>query len=80
MLTVKQKQDIANDLLGSCSNTGGLADIYLPDNPFDGDAKITEAANDCGVWLCECCGWWHDEGEMEWHNGEYWCEDCINED
>lgn len=76
MLTVKQKQDIANELQGSCTNTWELADQYLPDNPFDGDLKIEMAANEYGVFLCATCGWWSDEAEMNFDDGDAICEQC----
>jgi hypothetical protein len=76
-LTVTQKMEIANELLGSCSGVWDLAYMFLPDNPFDGDMLIEIAANEYGVYLCTVCGWWGEEHNMNFDDGDVICGDCY---
>lgn len=76
MLTVKEKQEIANELIGSCTSTWEIADQYLKDNPFDGDLEVEQAANEYGVFLC-VCGWWCEEDEMNFDKHDARCEECV---
>ena len=79
MLKEKDKIAIAEELLGSCGSPGPIADRYDLD-PFMGDLEVVQAANDHGVYLCECCGWWCDQDEMDDREGEFWCHDCLKEE
>jgi hypothetical protein len=74
-LTIKEKQEIANQLLGSCSTGQYLVELYELDI-FDGLTQVCQAAEENGVRLCEDCGWWCDEYDLE----DEVCEQCREYD
>jgi hypothetical protein len=74
-MKLSDKINIANELLGSCASTSDLVDKYELDF-FEGAYEIEKAANDCGVWLCDICGWWYDESEIHEYQPEVICETC----
>ena len=73
------KQAIANRLLGTCLAPRDICNEFGCD-PFTDDLYVGMAAEDCGVWQCESCGWWIDEAELvDTRNGVY-CKECNNDD
>ena len=74
-LSMYDRIQIANELLGSCSDLNIYIDQYNLD-PFTGYDEVVSAANEYGVWLCDCCGWWYDESEIYEFQPEVICEDC----
>lgn len=73
MLTKDQKVYIANELLGSCDNTLYFEDLYGVEY-----FEVSLAAEEEGVWNCEECGWWVEEGELASEaDGEVLCADCF---
>lgn len=71
-LTFKEKQEIAETLLGSCMLPMDLEDEYECDS-----SAIELAAGQMGVETCASCGWWVDEWEIEMD--EITCLDCYND-
>ena len=53
------KCHIANEAQGSCMGIGDLASIFECD-----EAEAMDAANEHGVYLCNTCGWWHEENDI----------------
>jgi formylmethanofuran dehydrogenase subunit E len=77
-LSKLEQLKIAQELLGSSLGCDTLADTYDLDL-FEGGLQVKKAAEDHGVWLCDCCGWWYEESEMYELEGEMWCYDCYKE-
>ena len=75
MLSQAEKQYIAEQLLGSCSDGQHLVEKFNL-GAFDGDLIVAQAANEFGVWLCHSCGWWVDEDTLANTYGDIICEEC----
>jgi len=76
VLSKEQKLEIAENLLGSCDSLSWKGEKY----GVEGD-ELGLVAEEYGVWRCETCGWWVEEGELAVEaDGDVICQDCYDEE
>ena len=60
-LTETQTDFLVDSILGSCSNLSDILPFFEEIFKFECPEELAhEALEDCGIYLCDSCGWWTD--------------------
>ena len=68
-------QEVGGLLAGSCQPA------YVAADEFDlTEDQVNQIMSDAGYELCETCGWWCGEDEIDVVDDEYVCADCRQDE
>lgn len=75
MISQELRDQICMNFLGSCSSIS----LYHEEHYNLDYEEILQVLEEGEIFLCECCGWWCDQSDMNDVHGEYHCTDCCED-
>jgi hypothetical protein len=71
-------ESIIADLTGTCQSLTEVCEDHNLDHPDELDFyELNEI--DQNIFCCDFCGWWCDDSERNWYDGESYCDDDYRE-